>query len=233
MATKEDKTFVGPDEGAYLPVLDIVHKVTAEASGGSLTIEEWGLPPGMMIPPHTHAREDESDFVLEGELKCDVGGEVVLAPAGSYVLKPRNVAHAFYNAGSETVRVVEIITPGGLEGYFDEYEQIASKLSSGALLEPRVRLLPADAPRAEGVGGGSPRGRSEARVVSAGSEEANREMGLASPVLLDQGFAVGRAFGASGTPSAVLVDAEGKVASEVAVGAPGVLELAGGDQAKT
>src|SRR5215218_4770615 len=64
-------------------------------------------------------------------------------------------------------------------------------------------------------------------VVSAGSEEANREMGLTSPVLLDQSFATGRAFGASGTPSAVLVDAEGKVASEVAVGAPGVLELAG------
>jgi thiol-disulfide isomerase/thioredoxin len=32
-------------------------------------------------------------------------------------------------------------------------------------------------------------------VVSAGSEEANREMGLASPVLLDQHFALGRAFG--------------------------------------
>src|SRR5215213_4041502 len=70
-------------------------------------------------------------------------------------------------------------------------------------------------------------------VVSAGSEEANREMGLASPVLLDQQFAVGRAFGASGTPSAVLVDKEGKVASEVAVGAPAVLELAGADGTKT
>ena len=64
-------------------------------------------------------------------------------------------------------------------------------------------------------------------VVSAGSDEANREMGLTSPVLLDQQFAIGRAFGASGTPSAVLVDAEGKVASGVAVGAPAVLELAG------
>jgi peroxiredoxin len=66
-------------------------------------------------------------------------------------------------------------------------------------------------------------------VVSAGSEEANREMGLASPVLLDQSFATGRAFGATGTPSAVLVDAERKVASEVAVGAPAVLELAGAE----
>jgi thiol-disulfide isomerase/thioredoxin len=76
----------------------------------------------------------------------------------------------------------------------------------------------------------SPKGAPRLLVVSAGSEEANREMGLASPVLLDKQFAVGRAFGASGTPSAVLVDAEGKVASEVAVGAPAVMELAGADQ---
>jgi len=64
-------------------------------------------------------------------------------------------------------------------------------------------------------------------VVSAGTEEANSEQGLSSTVVLDQNFAVGRAFGASGTPSAVLVDAEGKVASNIAVGAPAVLELAG------
>jgi peroxiredoxin len=70
-------------------------------------------------------------------------------------------------------------------------------------------------------------------VVSAGSEEANREMGLTSPILLDQNFATGRAFGASGTPSAVLVNKEGKVASEVAVGAPAVWELAGSDRTTT
>jgi peroxiredoxin len=64
-------------------------------------------------------------------------------------------------------------------------------------------------------------------VVSAGTEEANREQGLSSTVVLDQNFAVGGAFGASGTPSAVLVDAQGKVASDIAVGSPAVLELAG------
>jgi len=67
-------------------------------------------------------------------------------------------------------------------------------------------------------------------VVSAGTEEANREQDLSSTVVLDQNFAVGRAFGASGTPSAVLVDAQGKVASDIAVGAPAVMELAGADR---
>ena len=66
-------------------------------------------------------------------------------------------------------------------------------------------------------------------VVSGGTKEANKAMGLRSTVVLDQNFGVGSAFGASGTPSAVLVDEEGKVASELAVGAPAVLALAGAD----
>jgi peroxiredoxin len=64
-------------------------------------------------------------------------------------------------------------------------------------------------------------------VVSAGTGEANKAMGLSSPVVIDPQFAVGRAFGAAATPSAVLVDEEGGIVSEVAVGAPAVLELAG------
>ena len=44
------KLFIGPGEGAHLPVLDIIHKVTAESFGGAFTIIEVGLPPGQMIP---------------------------------------------------------------------------------------------------------------------------------------------------------------------------------------
>jgi len=72
-----------------------------------------------------------------------------------------------------------------------------------------------------------PEGAPKLLVVSAGAEEANKEMGLRSPVVLDQQFEAGRAFGVGGTPSGRLVDEEGKIASEVAVGAPAVLELAG------
>ena len=131
MSLEVSVILIGPGEGCYLPVLDTAHKVTAVASGGSIMIEEWGLPPGEMIPPHTHSREDECSFVLEGEMMCYVGGEVVFAPQGSYVIKPRGVAHAFYNSGAGTVRGMEILTPGGpFEGYFDEYEEIISRQMS-------------------------------------------------------------------------------------------------------
>jgi mannose-6-phosphate isomerase-like protein (cupin superfamily) len=59
-----------------------------------------GPPSGRDDPLHTHAREDECNFVLEGELTFDVGGEIVLASAGSFVLKPRGVYHAFCNTGT-------------------------------------------------------------------------------------------------------------------------------------
>jgi peroxiredoxin len=78
-----------------------------------------------------------------------------------------------------------------------------------------------------------PAGAPRLLVISTGTVEANRALDLRSPIVLDQGLAMGRAFGAGGTPMAMLVDAEGKIASNLAVGASAVLALAGGDPAAT
>jgi peroxiredoxin len=63
-------------------------------------------------------------------------------------------------------------------------------------------------------------------VVSTGDPQANRDMGLEAPILLDEDFSAGSAFAAAGTPSAVLIDAERRIASPVAVGADAVVALA-------
>ena len=62
-------------------------------------------------------------------------------------------------------------------------------------------------------------------LISTDDPATNRAMGLKAPILLDDSFAAGAALGATGTPSAVLVDAEGRVASPLAVGGPQVLAL--------
>ena len=73
--------------------------------------------------------------------------------------------------------------------------------------------------------GSKPEGAPQLVLISTGSADANREHGLNSTILLDQGFSTGEKFGASGTPSAVLIDAEGNVASDLAVGGPDVMSL--------
>jgi methylamine dehydrogenase accessory protein MauD len=65
-------------------------------------------------------------------------------------------------------------------------------------------------------------------VVSSESIEANREMGLHAEILLDDAFGVGASYGVTGTPSAILVDDAGQIASGVAIGERAVFELAGG-----
>lgn len=132
---------VGPDEGAVLPLLEIVHKVTAANAGGGFSIVEWALPPGTMIPPHTHTHEDECNFVLEGEMTCEVGDEIGVAPVGSYVVKPRGVSHALANAGTERLRVLEIHSPGAFETYYDAYEEIVARgLPEAEHLKARAEL---------------------------------------------------------------------------------------------
>jgi thiol-disulfide isomerase/thioredoxin len=75
-----------------------------------------------------------------------------------------------------------------------------------------------------------PEGAPRLLLISSGSVEDNEAMGLSSPIALDGTFAAGSAFGTGGTPSAIRVDSEGKIASGLAVGAPGVLALAGAPQ---
>ena len=53
------------------------------------------LAEGSGSPLHVHRNEDEWFYVIEGELTIWVGGEVVVAPAGSFVWGPRDVPHTF------------------------------------------------------------------------------------------------------------------------------------------
>jgi quercetin dioxygenase-like cupin family protein len=141
VTAKEEKYLIAPEEGAYLPTLDLTHKVTTEHFGGAFTIVEVRFRPGEMIPPHTHTREDECNFMLEGELTFYVGGEIVVASAGSFVLKPRGVYHAFCNTGTVPARFLEFHIPGEFENYYDDYEQIVeSAMDEDERLKARVEL---------------------------------------------------------------------------------------------
>ena len=63
-------------------------------------------------------------------------------------------------------------------------------------------------------------------IVSSGDAEDTRADGFRSMVALDPGYTAGAAFGASGTPMAVVLDRNGRVASGLVGGAAGVMELA-------
>jgi quercetin dioxygenase-like cupin family protein len=112
---------VGPNDGQDLPLarLGTIHKIPGGALGGRIAIVEHTLPPKALAAPlHRHSREDELSIVLEGRLGALLGDETVEAGPGSYVIKQRGQWHTFWNAGDTPLRFIELLIPGGFDGYF-------------------------------------------------------------------------------------------------------------------
>jgi uncharacterized cupin superfamily protein len=87
-------------------------------------VEHPIAPRGLACPIHTHSREDEYSFILEGEWGFLMGETVVYGRPGDLVYKPRNIPHAFWNASVQPARLLEIISPSGFEHYFAELAEL-------------------------------------------------------------------------------------------------------------
>jgi quercetin dioxygenase-like cupin family protein len=95
-------------------------KATTESTGGAFGLIEASIPPGGGPPPHTHTREDEAFYLLDGELEVSAGDETTLARAGDFLYLPRGVPHSFTNPGVAAARALIIVTPAGLDQFFAE-----------------------------------------------------------------------------------------------------------------
>lgn len=129
------RRILGPAEGesVHLLALGVRFMIDGETTGGAFSLVEHPLPPRALgAPLHTHRNEDEYSYVLEGRLGVQLGEEVLEAGPGELVFKPRGVPHAFWNAGDEPLRLLELISPAGFENYFRELAPVLAERGPGA-----------------------------------------------------------------------------------------------------
>ncbi len=110
------------DSARCVSVVGFPHTIlaTGEETAGRYAAVEVTVPQNGP-PPHTHTREDECFYVLDGELEFLLGGRTQRAGPGTLVHAPRNIEHTFWNAGRTPARALVWITPAGLERFFLEY----------------------------------------------------------------------------------------------------------------
>lgn len=94
-------------------------KTKAADTDGRLSHLIFDDPHGMAPPLHVHHREDETFYVLEGEITFFIGDERIEANPGDLVFAPRDVPHA-YLVRSEQARTLVTYAPAGLEQFFIE-----------------------------------------------------------------------------------------------------------------
>lgn len=66
-------------------------------------------------PPHSHTAEDDSFYILDGELTLLLGDDELVAGRGTFVLVPPGVTHTFANRGDLAVRMLNIHAPAGFD----------------------------------------------------------------------------------------------------------------------
>lgn len=115
----------------------LVHiRVDGDTSDGELALmDAWGRR-GDMPPLHVHRRDDETFYVLEGELKLFVAGEEIAIGPGEAAFAPRDVPHT-YRVESDEARWLVITAPAG----FDAFVREVSEPAPGDELPPRGRAV--------------------------------------------------------------------------------------------
>jgi mannose-6-phosphate isomerase-like protein (cupin superfamily) len=127
MGADVQRVAIAPGEGDSYDFggFGVIWKIDGIETGELFSVVEHPIAARTLAAPlHRHVNEDEYSYVLEGTLGAILGDELVEAGPGSWVLKPRNQWHTFWNPGETPCRIVEVISPAGFEHFFREAADI-------------------------------------------------------------------------------------------------------------
>ena len=119
-----------PGEGHKITAngIEIFLKAKAHQTNGQWSMLEYVLPPSLPgPPPHYHKKTQEMFYVLEGTLQFALDEKTIDAPAGTLVVVPENAVHTFKNATDFPVKFQVWFSPGGLEQYFIDVQELIQR----------------------------------------------------------------------------------------------------------
>ena len=102
--------------------------ITSAETNGAFTLIRTTIKKGFEPPLHIHSREDESSYILDGEMLYQAGEREFHARAGDTVHLPKLVAHTFKPL-TDTVTLLLLMTPGGFEEMFRQCSRPATELA--------------------------------------------------------------------------------------------------------
>jgi quercetin dioxygenase-like cupin family protein len=107
---------------------------SAMSNGASATIVQH-VPAGGGPPPHSHAKEDETFAVLEGDFEVFRDGQWHSLAKGEVACGQRGGVHTFRNIGTTPGRVMIFITPAGFENYLEKISHYSPPADMPKILE--------------------------------------------------------------------------------------------------
>jgi mannose-6-phosphate isomerase-like protein (cupin superfamily) len=127
---------VQPGEGVVVstPTGDrVTIKADTEKTNGAMTVLELVIAARSGPPLHTHLREDELWYVLEGDFRFKTGDAMLQVSPGGMAFGPRRTPHCFQNTGEVPGRLLVVTAPSGAERFFEEFAGLGPDAGPDAL----------------------------------------------------------------------------------------------------
>ncbi|WP_328334870.1 cupin domain-containing protein [Kribbella sp. NBC_00382] len=120
---KRGALYVPSGEGHTVWAAGDVYTIKARASqtNGGFGFIEATVPAGGGPPPHAHPSEEETFYLLSGELEFLDGDTTFIAKAGDFIHIPRGVRHRFHNVANHAAKMLFFFTPGGIESVIGDH----------------------------------------------------------------------------------------------------------------
>lgn len=124
-----------PAEGISVGVVGDVYRflATGDETNGKYATFEAIVGPGGGPPPHVHSREEESFYILDGEITFQIENEKVVAKSGMFASIPVGTLHSFKNEGASPARMLITVAPAGLDQMFLE---VGVRVPEGTMQAP-------------------------------------------------------------------------------------------------
>ncbi len=129
------KTLVlGPQEYRSHAPIDVLGepgliKLSGADTADAVAVMHLTVPKLSGPPLHRHSREDEWFYILDGELTWEVDGQRFTGAAGVSAFAPHGTVHAFQNFHDQAAHILVMVTPAGLDRFFDDVTELNKGLS--------------------------------------------------------------------------------------------------------
>jgi quercetin dioxygenase-like cupin family protein len=95
------------------------HTKGAETDG-QCAVLEISVPSGSGPPLHSHTKESEGFYVIDGEFSFRYGDQKMVKRQGAFLYQKKGVPHTYKNIGKDVGRLLFTIIPAGFENFFAE-----------------------------------------------------------------------------------------------------------------
>jgi quercetin dioxygenase-like cupin family protein len=113
-------SLVMPDEGDLRYSAHVAYNIKAygPVTANTYTLIEIELLPRGVTPYQRHAVYEKGIYVLSGTLTATVEGNKYEVTEGGFLNIPWGLTHSFENSTGESVRLLQLTTPGGIEDFY-------------------------------------------------------------------------------------------------------------------